>query len=375
LQGRTEALGSLNSAPFAEVDWLARVNAMGLLSGRCLHGTFKTELHYLNEDYEAALQMAEAAERTAGSSLGMHWTTDLPFYTSLALAARAGSGPLSPADAETLARQVTTLATLAQSYPANAQHRHQLVLAELARLGGEPAKQVGALYEQAIASARDSGFGQHEALANELCAKYHLAQGRGKLAALYLRVARYDYERWGATGKVGQLTHKFGELLSEPELTSDKRTLRDKGADTITTLWVPGQRFDVSSVLRAAQAISSEIVLDKVLARVMGIVLANAGAQRGFLVLLREGSLWIEATATLDPERVEVDLKTPLASCTELAVRVVHYVARSREPVVLIAHSSSHGSRLGSTWRSTARSSSRPAAAANRSSWCARADT
>lgn len=336
LQGRTKGPTTLNSDGFTEAEWLARCEAMSFHSGPCIYGTFKLQIHYLHEEYEAALQMAELAERTIASSLGMHWTTDIPFYAALSLAAlRLGTGgQLPPPAEEALARALGLLERLAASSPANERHRHLLVRAELARGSQEPATALS-LYEQAITAARENGFLHHEALANELCARFHLAHGRTRVAAAYLAEARYGYERWGAGAKVTQLNKKYRRIIDQPEMPLAMRAQLDKTTDTVTTLWMPGQQLDVASVMRAAQALSSEIVLDKVLAQVMRVILASAGAQRGLLVLQRDGSLWVEATIALNPEQIEVNLHAPLEARTDLAVSVVRYVGRTRETVVI----------------------------------------
>ena len=66
----------------------------------------------------------------------------------------------------------------------------------------------------------------------------------------------------------------------------------------------------------------------------MRIVLANAGAQRGFL-LLPDGDRWVVGAAmSADPDEVRVGGDLP-AEAAELAGAVVRYVAHSREAVLL----------------------------------------
>ncbi len=67
----------------------------------------------------------------------------------------------------------------------------------------------------------------------------------------------------------------------------------------------------------------------------MRIFLANAGAQRGALILQRGDRLVLEATLSVDPERVELGIDGPIEERTDLPQTLLHYVARTREPVVL----------------------------------------
>ncbi|NJM59859.1 MAG: hypothetical protein HC849_06110 [Oscillatoriales cyanobacterium RU_3_3] len=47
-------------------------------------------------------------------------------------------------------------------------------------------------------------------------------------------------------------------------------------------------------MIKATEAISSELVFDKLLDRLLQILLENAGAQTGCIVLNREGKLFVE---------------------------------------------------------------------------------
>jgi serine phosphatase RsbU (regulator of sigma subunit) len=76
-------------------------------------------------------------------------------------------------------------------------------------------------------------------------------------------------------------------------------------------------------------------VLDRVLERLTRILIENAGAQKGFLLLQRSGGLRLEASVTVEPDQVQLDLAEDLAATSKLAASVVQYVARSHEPVVL----------------------------------------
>ena len=63
------------------------------------------------------------------------------------------------------------------------------------------------------------------------------------------------------------------------------------------------QALDLATVTRASQAISSEIDLDRLLARIMRIILLNAGANRGFLILESDDDFRVEATASSESRR------------------------------------------------------------------------
>ena len=94
------------------------------------------------------------------------------------------------------------------------------------------------------------------------------------------------------------------------------------------------QPLDIVRVIKISQAISSEIVLDKLLSKLMKILMENAGAKRGVLLLLIEDELINRAEANLDSEAVVVQ-ETQVNECEDLPLTVINYVERSRQDVVL----------------------------------------
>src|SRR5690606_15905054 len=73
---------------------------------------------------------------------------------------------------------------------------------------------------------------------------------------------------------------------------------------------------------------------DRLLARMMRIILLNAGANRAFLILEAEDDFRIEAAASSEVDEVDLHRKLPLSDA-ELAVNIVRHVLRSGENVVL----------------------------------------
>jgi PAS domain S-box-containing protein len=88
-------------------------------------------------------------------------------------------------------------------------------------------------------------------------------------------------------------------------------------------------------VVKAAQAVSGEIVLGKLIETLMRIALEHAGAERGLLILFLGDEPWIEAEATTSRNRVDVTLRQTAVSPAELPESVLQYVIRTRESVIL----------------------------------------
>jgi signal transduction histidine kinase/CheY-like chemotaxis protein len=97
---------------------------------------------------------------------------------------------------------------------------------------------------------------------------------------------------------------------------------------------ISAEILDLSTVIKAAQAISGEIVLERLLERMMATILENAGAQYGVLVLQQGDRLVAEVSAHVD-RGVRALQSMAIDGASEIPSAIVHYVARTREVVVL----------------------------------------
>ncbi len=220
--------------------------------------------------------------------------------------------------------------------PENFQHKYDLVEAEKARVLGDN-WQAAELYDKAIQGAKKYEFLHEEALAYERAAEFYLALERIEIGQLYLRNAYHCYSRWGAQAKVAQLEEEYPEYL----LGITQQGKSTKLSTTISTTGADGEVLDLATILKASQAISGEIKLEKLLQNLMKITIENAGAQTAFLILNHEGNWFIEAQGTVEREQVTVLESIPIESTDSesstpiLPTTIINYVARTQESLVL----------------------------------------
>src|SRR5262249_12536455 len=181
------------------------------------------------------------------------------------------------------------------------------------------------LYERAIASARANGFVHNEALAYELAARFYAARDLEEIAHLYLANARRGYLRWGADGKVRQLDQLY------PRLRQDQRA-----PGQTSTIDAPVEQLDLATVIEVSQALSSEMIVDKLIDRFMRAAIEHPGAGRAILVAVRGEELRTSAEAVVRGDEVTVQvLQHPAREPVALPNSLVLYTIRAREPVVL----------------------------------------
>lgn len=288
--------------------------------------------------YPAALSRAREAEQYRMSIFGFPPVTDIPLWLALA-AARCWQGAT---DAEERARLrehiedgLARLSYFAEGSADNFLHKLRLVEAEHARVQGRTDEAM-ARYDEAIDLARQQGFLHIEALAAQLCAEFHLEAGRRRIAALYLRDARDAYARWDAHAVVAYLEQRWPALLRAPaQAAIAQRRLSSATATLTTTGGTGGAQLDVNTAVRAARALSSELDPERVVGRLMELVLESAGAQRGVLLLAEGDELSVVARLSVEGGRIETGLSEPLSQSREVASTVARYVARTSEPVVV----------------------------------------
>ena len=285
----------------------------------------KLQARFYAGDYAQAVAAAARARPLLQATSGLFEEADYHFYAALAQAAAAESADPDERreHAGALAEHHQRLTLWAENCSENFADRAALVGAEIARLEGRELE-AERLYEQAIRSSREQGFLQNEGLAYELAAQFYATRGFDAFADLYLRRARHCYQRWGADGKVRQLVELYPRLR-ESESAPDSRG----------TGGAPGEQLELATVLKVSQAVSGEIILDRLLDRLMRAAIEHAGAERGLLIARRGEDLQIQALATASGADVTVNLRDSDHTEAALPQALVRYVMRTRDTVIL----------------------------------------
>ncbi|MEG4328586.1 ATP-binding protein, partial [Microcoleus sp. herbarium5] len=289
---------------------------------------------YLFKDYAQSVKSASEAEKYKEGAPALMSGAEHNFYYSLAL---LGQYPqVSSSDQEESLKQVAKNQKQMQQWavhaPANYQHKYELVEAEKARVLGKIGKAME-YYDASIQGAREQGYIQEEALANERAAEFYFSRGREKIAEIYLTDAYYGYVRWGAKAKVQDLSKEYPEFFSRI-LTKEVPNF-DISRTTSSTTTGSFAALDLASVMKSSQAISGEIVLESLLSKLLKIAMENAGAEKSYLILEKDGQLVVEGTASLDNDEVVVLQSTPIETSQKLPFSILNYVARTQKNVVL----------------------------------------
>ncbi len=364
LTGQTADKFTFATKYYSESAYLNSDNILQELAGICLYKIYKMQILYLYEEYAQAMALAQELENIIHYIRGSLANFEYIFFYCLIIT--ASYKQFSASEKLNFLTQLTNyqkkLKKWMSNCPDNFRAKFLLVKAEIARINGNIVDAMN-LYDYAIQLVQGHEYIQVRALADELAAKFWLEQKKEAFATLYLAKARACYQIWGAKRKVEDLESKYASLL--PMNPEEKAKVIDqiKPSSTLssplistlsrTTTYMSSNSevaiLDLATVMKASQAISQEIVLDKLLEKLMKILMENAGAQKGFLILTNQGKLLIEAEGAMvtnavqesrTPELViqvlqSISIEESQPESPNIPRSIVNYVARTKENVVL----------------------------------------
>ena len=296
----------------------------------------KLMLACLFRDFDAALEFAQQVRANLAGGAGVHVSRLLYFYESLALLAKAET--CGWFKRHKLLRQVRRnqrqLRRWADHAPMNYHHHWCLIEAEYARVRGDTFAGLK-LYEQAVQNAAQHKFLHEEALAHELMGRCLLGAGFEQTGRESVRKALALYELWGAHNKRQQLETELRAILNEASQTSGTRfsttlvTLNTSHHDSSDSL-------DLATILKASQAIAGEIVLEELLANLLGFMIENAGAESGMILTLDDEQPQVSMQGVI----TETGINTWMPSLHEeshnqLPESLIAFVRRKKQPLVL----------------------------------------
>ncbi len=336
-----QALGNEMQAWYAQMlDWLTQTtpeelpDPQALLEEKypsftdiygCLYYIQWMQLYFWLGRIEAALKVSQMAEKLEQVFFFHLMHVDYYYIRALAMtrAYETAERKTQREYARFIRKAGRLLAKRTQYAPDNFQHKYLAVQAALHQIRGDWPAALEA-YQSALKSVPPGAYHNDAGVLNELAAHAALRLGRLKNGAVFYDRAREAFERWGANALSRRLKLDYQEILY---------ALGGLGAEELGAPSASGT-VDFKAVLKASQLLSGEIDLPELLNDLIRIMLENAGAQRGFLIVEQKGRLVIAAEGDAGRQTVTVHRAKPLEE-GELPAAVVQYVARTQKPLAL----------------------------------------
>lgn len=319
-----------NFCPITEKIWYSRfleakehfkkINNRLALTEICIHESYQ---RFLFENYEVALQFLQEVNvedvKFLYSRSIYHLTDSL---TQLAIYPTASKN----AQKKIISRVKSNKRVLmkwSKNGSINFINKYYLVEAELQRVMGHQEK-ASQCYNQAIFHAQKNGYIQEEALANELAGKYYLSLGLKKFAKVYFTDAHYCYTKWGSFGKADQLKSNYHEFLATEILNESNKDIS-----------ISSKSLDLETILKSTQVITGEVILHKLVSKILHVMLQNMGADKCTLLLEKNHQLYIEGEYFESGKQKNILGSQPLASSKLLPKSIIDYVQRTHQFLVL----------------------------------------
>ena len=324
LRGSTPVFGTFNDESFDELRFEQHLASDPAALPECFYWVRKLQARFFAGNYPSALYASLKAQPLLWSAPSNFEIAEFYFYSALCHAASwdsASSPDEKQRHLDVLATHHRQLEIWVENCPENFENRAVLVAAEIARIEGR-VLDAEHLYERAIRSAHSNGFIHNEAIANEIAALFYLKRGFEKIAYSYLKDARYCYSRWGATAKLRQLDDLYPHLWNE-----------EPQSESTSMIGAPVELLDLGTIIKVSQAVSADMVLERLIDTLMRTAIEHAAAERGLLILQRGSELQIEAEARISGDGAIVRPKE--AALSDVPESILHFVIRTREQVIL----------------------------------------
>ena len=222
---------------------------------------------------------------------------------------------------KTVKKNLEWLKKRAEWAPTNFQQKYELLKAELLDVSGK-SEEATVLYEEAIKNSDKYEHLADSGLARELYGSSLWRRGKQREALEMLESSCEAYKEWGANAVVSRLEKTYPELKNRRE---KKELVREQSGN---------ESLDLQAVMKASQTISGEIVLEKLLTKLMSVVMEASGADKVALALCEKEEGYIQAESNANGE-TQVMQSLPFEQCHTLPISVLRSVSRLRKEIVL----------------------------------------
>ena len=286
------------------------------------------QIHFFFYNYSKALELIQESDKMI-SSYSQLAIPEHYFYYSLIILENYASFNSEEKKRywDILKSNYQKLASLAMDCLINFSDKSLLIEAQMASISGNYIK-ASDLFDNAIQSANENEFVQNEALANEMAAKYFLSKNKITIAAAYIRKACRAYIKWGATAKIKHLEQCYPMLLQKRRRYDDLvKSADDPNKIALFT--------NLSTIIKASQEISEKTALEKIIEKLMLMLLENTNALKSYFLLENDNQINIIMEGVKKDSIKFKQFSTPLEEFEEIAQSVVFYTIRTRKLIVL----------------------------------------
>jgi histidine kinase len=284
--------------------------------------TTKSMYHFIMNRPDLAFDYAKKADPLMSSVMGLsEWSEQIVYKTLAGLALLQKNQKLSRSDRKAISGNLKTMKAWAESGPDNYEAKYFLALALQADVNKKPAEAAG-YFQKAIDSAAKNNMVNLSSLAYERFAYFKVQQNLEDQSIVLFRKSIIDYHEWGAARKVEQLK----ELIKSRDNTSGKTNLK---------VDISSKKLDMETILQASQTLSGEVRTDRLMEKLLLILIQNAGAQNAYLIQHKKDRFVIEASSRMEDDNVMKLRQTPISDVSEILQSLVRKTYQTGKAQIL----------------------------------------
>jgi diguanylate cyclase (GGDEF)-like protein len=290
---------------------------------------FKTILCCFYDDFTNVLFYIEEAKKYLNSAISSISIPIFIFYESLAYTQIIynQSKKNQSTYLKLLRKNEKELKLYSKYSPSNHNHKYYLIRAEIYGFLGKGNLAIE-YYSKAIENASNNDYVNEESLCYEYASKFFFRNKDTFSAYNYLYKSKELYNVWGALAKVKHLENKYPLLKTFSNINKRNNTIMTQQTSTFNN----SEIIDLSSVIKASQAISGEMEYTKLIEKLMKILSENICAQKVTILRVENQKILFEADYNLNTDIVNFNSNEPLSNAVPLSI--IKYVERTLETVI-----------------------------------------
>ncbi|MBU2512332.1 AAA family ATPase [bacterium] len=331
LIGESKECCSLKNSNFDEVETVAFYKRENNTYGLMQFYTDKVTLEYLFRNHQSVVDLADDFLPLLKNSPENIAHVLIIFYHSLSLLALYNKATKTDRKKYLKAAKsnLRKLKRWSDTSPENFLHKYHLIKAEISRVTDN--RRAIVFYRKSIDEAKKQGYINEQAIATECLAKHWLYLGERKVASVFMTEAFSLYKRWGAHAKAKDLESNYPDLTKPiPQTVPGSLDFLEKSTDSSSPF-----NLDFHTLLEAIRAISAEMVFDKLIDKIIKIIIKNSGAQKGLIIRKEDKRLIVEIAVKLEDSEIITLPSSSLDLSGDFCQAIVNLVLRSGEDVIL----------------------------------------
>ena len=318
--------GKYYNEEVAIADYVETKNLSGVLA-TCV---FKQMYLYVFQRIESAYDLVPMIEKYMLAGLSNPVEPLAQYYVAVSLASyypKLSIGKKIIARIK-MRRYLRKLQLAAKHCPENYLFRVLGLKAEINRCLGN-SSQATYYYNRTIKEIRPGDYNSDRAVILERMGTFHLQLDEKFTAKCLIQASIAAFRAWGCKPKVEILQKEHRRLLKWQGYEEVAVAEDEQSSDSIQ---------DVDVLMKTAQTLSKEIVLSRMVDRLMKLLIENAGAEKAVLILKHgaegKGVLKVEAGISINKEFTEV-CPLDLELSKQLPIAIARYVAKTNENLIL----------------------------------------